>query len=172
MKGIYLASFKAKHPGYYIVYQDINGKCDLPGDMLDIDLSSYDFIIASPPCNYWSKANYRRETSDYSQKTKHLLPGILNKLVHFNKPFIVENVRNITLFEKNNLFNFNVYVYCIGRHTYWTNVSFSFDELCDLQQKQIKDFCQTKSCNNRQGGYNVFLVIEKFLKKIHNFVDI
>lgn len=47
MKGIYLASFTASHPGYEIIYQDINGERDLPGDMMDIDLTPYDFIIAT-----------------------------------------------------------------------------------------------------------------------------
>lgn len=72
MKGIYLAAFRARHPNYNIVYQDINPrcKCDLQGDMLEVELKDYDFIIATPPCNYWSRANYRRETSEYAQKNK------------------------------------------------------------------------------------------------------
>lgn len=74
MKIIYLAAFKAHHPNWNMVYQDINGKRDIAGDMLEIDLTPYDVIIATPPCNYYSRANYRRETSEYSQKTKHLLP--------------------------------------------------------------------------------------------------
>ena len=172
MKGIYLASFKAEHKNYNIVYQDINGKRDLAGDMLEIDLTPYDFIIATPPCNYWSRANYRRETSEYSQKTKHLLPGILKKLENYKKPFIVENVRNTTLFEKNNMFDFNVNTYCIGRHTYWTNVSFTIGELLELHKKQTNDFYQSpkgtvRLKKNSQGGDNVSLVIEKFLEKIH-----
>lgn len=52
MKGIYLASFTALHPNYDIIYQDINGKRDLGGDMMDIirskELGNYDFIIATP----------------------------------------------------------------------------------------------------------------------------
>lgn len=31
MRGIYLASYKAYHPKYNIVYQDINGKRDVAG---------------------------------------------------------------------------------------------------------------------------------------------
>lgn len=33
MKGIYLGAFKAKHDNHDIVYQDINGKRDLPGSI-------------------------------------------------------------------------------------------------------------------------------------------
>ena len=55
MKGIYLAAFKAYHPNYDIVYQDINGKRDIGGDMMDVDLTQFDFIIATPPCNYYSR---------------------------------------------------------------------------------------------------------------------
>lgn len=98
MKGIYLAAFKAEHENYEIVYQDINGKRDVAGDMMDVDLSPYDFIIASPPCNFYSRANYRRDISEYSQKTKHLLPSILKKLCKQDKPFIVENVCNSRIF--------------------------------------------------------------------------
>lgn len=51
-KGIYLAAFKANHPNHNITYQDINGLRDIDGDMLQTDLTPYDFIIATPPCNY------------------------------------------------------------------------------------------------------------------------
>ena len=65
MKGIYLAAFTALHPDYDITYQDINGKRNIAGDMLDVDLKGYDFIISTPPCNWWSKANWQRDTSEY-----------------------------------------------------------------------------------------------------------
>lgn len=93
MKGIYLAAFKANHPNYDIVYQDILGNRDIGGDMMEVDLSPYDFIIATPPCNWWSRANYRRNTSPYALQTKHLLPDILRKLCQQDKPWIVENVK-------------------------------------------------------------------------------
>lgn len=161
MKGIYLASFIAKHSNNNIVYQDINGKRDIGGDMLDIDLSTYDFIIATPPCNYWSRANYRRETSNYSQKTKHLLPAIIDKLIKLDKPFIVENVRNYKLFNKYDLFNKNCFIYEIGRHTYWTNIPFNGTNI-----KQKKDNINNISSKNRQGGLNVHNVIQYWLKII------
>ena len=78
MKGIYLASYKANHPNHDIVYQDINGERDIDGDMMEIDLTPYDFIIATPPCNWWSRANYRRNTSLYALTTKHLLIYFIN----------------------------------------------------------------------------------------------
>ena len=76
MRGIYLAAYKAMHPNHDIVYQDINGKRDIGGDMMEVDLTPYDFIIATPPCNWWSRANWRRDSSEYSLKTKHLLIDI------------------------------------------------------------------------------------------------
>ena len=93
MKGIYLASFKAIHENHDIVYQDINGKRDISGDMMNVDLTPYDYIIATPPCNWWSRANYRRDSSQYALETKHLLIDILDKLIKLGKPFIVENVK-------------------------------------------------------------------------------
>lgn len=162
-KGIYLASFKAMHQDYNITYQDINGKRDIGGDMLDIDLAPYDYIIASPPCNYWSRANYRRETSEYSQKTKHLLPTILNKLIKLNKPFIVENVINRKLYKKHGLYNLDCFVYEHGRHTYWTNIMINFHGV-----KQYKENIKKLPSNKRQGGVNVHNVIEYWLEYINN----
>lgn len=156
-KGIYLASFKAYHEGHNIVYQDINGKRDLPGDMLDIDLTDYDYIIATPPCNYWSRANYRRDISEYSQMTKHLLPTILKRLCKQDKPFIVENVRNEKMFLQAGLFSLNCFVYIIGRHTYWTNVFMAFDDT------QVLENISNISSSKREGGENVHNVIEQFI---------
>lgn len=172
MKGIYLAAFMASHPNYDIVYQDINGKRDIGGDMMDIDLTPYDFIIATPPCNYYSRCNYRRETSLYSQMTKHLLPSIIDKLCKQDKPFIVENVRNSTLFEKLGLYDKPCFIYIIGRHTYWTNIMFS----CDIEQRQdfkhggkvIRYGIQFIGSKDRQGGWNVHNVMEVFLDTIHS----
>jgi hypothetical protein len=174
LKGIYLASFQANHPNFNIVYQDINGKRDIPGDMLEIDLEPYDFIIATPPCNYYSRANYRRETSEYSQKTKHLLPGIINKLIQIDKPFIVENVinKNKMLF----LLSFPGFYIEHGRHMYFTNVPFnpqSINQIDDMNNKPIMSgkykgkLGSFSSKNQRQGGTNVHNVIEYWLSIVH-----
>lgn len=160
MKGIYLASYRAYHPGHDIVYQDINGLRDLGGDMMDVDLSEYDFIIATPPCNYFSRGNWRRNCSEYSLNTRHLLPGILRKLCYQDKPFIVENVRNFKMFNDLGLFDLPCFVYFIGRHTYWSNMLLSTDV------PQIQDHIWTSSQANRQGGFNVHQVIEMFLKQL------
>lgn len=173
MKEIYLASFTAYHPGYDIVYQDINGLRDIGGDMMDVDLSPYDYIIATPPCNYWSRANYRRETSVYAQQTKHLLPGILKKLITMNKPFIVENVRNDRMFKQYHLFDYlSVYVYRIGRHTYWTNVKLDVSNIVQIPKVDFKNgkrrwlSSQHLPRNKRQGGEEVHQVIDRFLQTI------
>lgn len=164
--GLYLAAYKANHPDYNIVYQDINGKRDLAGNMLDYDLNYYDFVIATPPCNFWSRARGNRLPSKYALETKNLLIDILQKLKGFDKPYIVENVRNDKRFNEYNLLNRNdCFIYKIGRHTYWTNIMFntwveqSFDY--KTHGKQIN------SANN-QGGINVYRVIESWLKEVHN----
>ena len=158
-KGIYLASYTAYHPDYKITYQDINGKRDIAGDMLDVDLNDYDFIIATPPCNYWSRANYMRDISEYAQKTNHLLPSILTKLCNQDKPFIVKNVRNSRLFKKYHLYDLNCYIYEHGRHTYWTNIMFNPSGI-----KQVYDFAKhgihLHKKSKMQGGDNVHKVIE------------
>ena len=164
MKGIYLAAYQAYHGNYDIVYQDINGKRDIDGDMLEIDLTPYDFIIATPPCNYWSRANYRREKSEYALKTKHLLPDILDKLRKLGKPYIVENVRNERLFKKYGILDKADYVYYVGRHTYFTNVPFN---ATNIKQEYDFSYGGKRLVKNTQGGKNVHNIIEWWLKIIH-----
>lgn len=166
MRGIYLASFRASHPNYDIVYQDINGKRDIGGDMMEVDLTPYDFIIATPPCNYYSRANYRRETSAYAQATKHLLPSILKKLCKQEKPFIVENVRNKRIFTEMHLYEFPCFIYEIGRHTYWTNVFLNYQDIEQTLNFHKHGVFLTDIDGNRQGGENVHKVIEVFLETI------
>lgn len=161
IKGIYLASFKANHPNHNLIYQDINGKRDISGDMLEVDIKDYDYIIATPPCNYWSRANYRREISEYALKTKHLLPEIIKKLIKNGKPFIVENVRNKKLMQENGLYDLNCYIYHVGRHTYWSNIILDIEKIT-FEPENI----QNKSKTNRQGGTQVHEVVEIFIKTI------
>jgi site-specific DNA-cytosine methylase len=171
MKILYLAAFKAYHPQWSITYQDINGKRDIDGCMLEVDITPYDVIIATPPCNYYSRANYRRLESDYSQKTKHLLPSIVFKLQSQDKPYIIENVINVKLM-KGIIKNFKGYYYEIGRHSYFTNIPFNMSNIkqeTDIIYKIIKsgknkghkgDFTPR---SKRQGGDNVNQVIEHWL---------
>ena len=163
MKGIYLGSYTALHPNYDIDYQDINGLRDIGGDMLDIELTNYDIIIATPPCNYWTKANYRRETSEYALKTKHLLPDILDKLRRTNKPYIVENIRNAPLFKKHGIHDNADYIYIIGRHTYFTNIPFDTSDLTFEP-----DNVQNRDKSDRQGDKQVHTVIERWLSGLEN----
>lgn len=171
MKGIYLGCGKAAHNGYDIVYQDIDGKRDIGGDMLDIDLSPYDFIIATPPCNYWSRCNYRRDKSSYALQTKHLLIDLLEKLINCGKPFLVENVRNDNLFGQYGLLEKNCLTVVIGRHRYWTNVLF-YNR--DIEQRQDFKYggyvIRYDDMDNKyhQGGYNVHNVVAAFLECLCN----
>lgn len=177
MKIIYLAAYKAYHPKWDVTYQDINGKRDIGGDMMDVNLDPYDVIIATPPCNYWSIANYRRETSNYSQMTKYLLPGTILRLKYLGKPFIIENVRNYKLMNEYGLMNCGLFIYEVGRHTYWTNIPFNpsnikqnndeFDYRPLLSGKRKGKMGMWSSSKNRQGGDNVHRVIEYWLEVVH-----
>lgn len=161
MKGIYLGAYKAFHPLYDIDYQDINGLRDIGGDMMNVDLSGYDFVIATPPCNFWSRANWH--PSQYSFDTQHLLPDILDKLENLGKPYIVENVRNNSKFSEYGLIpRKRSFVFYIGRHTYWTNVNFN------TFVYQRNENIQYLDSRHRQGSENVHFVIESWLKEIHN----
>lgn len=162
MNIIYLACGHGiiEHPN--ITYQDKYIQRDIMGDMLEIDLSKYDIIVASPPCNYYSKAlSYRnRESSKYSNETAHLLPSIIDKLKNGDKPFIVENVINKKRM-KNIIQNFNGFYYEHGRHSYFTNV------LIDLSAiPQQNDNIQNRSKLQRQGGENVNRVFKWFIEYV------
>ena len=165
MKILYLAAGHGQlNTQHQVVYQDLIVKRDLGGDMLDVDLSDYDLIIATPPCNYYSRANYRRETSDYSNKTKHLLPGIITKLENIDVPVIIENVINKKrmsfILQKTSLFYNEV-----GRHCYFTNRLVDFS---GIPQKYAFEYggksIQNMSNSARQGGKNVQLVLEHYIE--------
>jgi len=163
---ICLAAGKAVLNYDNVIYNDFIVKRDLVCDMMDVDLSQYDILIATPPCNYYSRANsYKsKETSVYSQTTKHLLPDIIDKFIASGKPFIVENVRSGPLFKKLGLFNKNCFIYFYGRHTYWTNVMFN-----PLGIPQEYDFCSipgygcVRLKSYVQGGKNVNDVFDYWL---------
>lgn len=169
MKVVYLGACRAYHPNYDIDYNDVvlGYHINLVGDMLKVDLSKYDVLIATPPCNYYSRANWRRNSSYYALSTKHLLPGVLFRFMqNYNKPFIIENVRNWSMFKKCGIIDFcnknGIFIYEYGRHTYFTNILLNLSCI-----DQIKDNIQyTSNCKTsyREGGYNVHQVIEYFLK--------
>ena len=169
-KIIYLAAGYAElltydNNDFDITYQDKFIKRDLGGDMLQVPLENYDILIATPPCNYYSRANYRRETSAYSQKTKHLLPEIIKKFKETGKPFIVENVINKTLMSKIIKDNSDIYYFEHGRHSYFTNIDMS-EYIKDIPQ--ISDDIQNKSKKQRQGGFNVNIVLTYFIYDLIN----
>lgn len=156
-KVIYLAAGKAQLKYENVVYNDYFLKRDLVCDMMQVDLSDFDILIATPPCNYYSRANSFRETSVYSQSTKHLLPDIIDKFIKTGKPFIVENVRNAPMFRKLGLYDKNCFIYTHGRHTYWTNILINFSNI-----PQEHDFGHKEGCKHVvrlkpyvQGGKNV-----------------
>lgn len=172
MRGIYLCACKARHPKYNIIYQDIDEKwkCDLGGDALEVDLSPYDFIIATPPCNWWSKANPYYKTSKYSLLTKHLLPDLLLKLGNQDKPYIIENVKNLKRFKENGIFDIckdvGAYIYIVGRHIYFSNINTNL--LCIQHQDFKFGGKRVNKDGYNQGGSNVHTVIEIWLRAIQN----
>lgn len=124
----------------------------------NINFNDYDIIICSPPCNYYSRANYRRNTSNYSQKTKHLLPYCINAAFESNKPFIIENVRNDKLFNELDLPK-GIFIYKHGRHTYFTNRMINVENI-----EQKPDNIKNISSKKRQGGENVNNVFKYFIE--------
>lgn len=167
-KVIYLAAGRAKLNYPNVVYNDYKEKRDLVCDMMTVKLEDFDVLIATPPCNYYSRANNRRETSKYAQETKHLLPDIIDKFIETNKPFIVENVRNAPLFNKLGLFNKNCFIYTHGRHTYWTNVLFNMQGIPQEHDfMSLPGYGTIRLKSYVQGGKNVNEVLDYFIEVVN-----
>lgn len=162
-KGVYLCARLDRYNdiGFDIDYNDIDPKyrCGLTCDCQDIDLARYDFIIATPPCNYYSKANYRRDSSKVALLTKHLLPYCLEYCTFLQKPFIIENVNNVNLLPKK--FDKYCYRFTFGGHTFWTNVYFDYSDLIP-----VKQFKADVTRSKRDGNYNVHCIINRFLETL------
>ena len=160
---VYLACGLAKLNYSNVVYNDYIIERDMFCDMLEVDLSQFDILIATPPCNYFSKARGNKAPSNYAISTKHLLPDIIDKFIDTGKLFIVENVRNFPLFKKLGLFDKNCFIYTHGRHTYWTNVMINFSHI-----KQTYDFSygDKKLIKYVQGGQNVNSVLDFFVEYV------
>lgn len=171
LKVIYLAAGRAKLKYANVVYNDYKVKRDLVCDMMSVDLADYDILIATPPCNYYSRANHVRETSVYAQETKHLLPDIIDKFIGTGKPFIVENVRNEPLFKKLGLYNKNCFIYKHGRHTYWTNIMFDMSTILqEFDFKQIPGYGCVRLKSYVQGGRNVNDVLDYFIEVVNEIL--
>lgn len=168
MKSIlYGCCYKADLNKKNITYVDIipglkkTNKCKyICEDIRNINFNNYDLIICSPPCNYYSRANWRRDKSLYALTTKDLLPYCINAAYKTNKPFIIENVRN-----KNMMFNLDIpkdiFIYEFGRHTYFTNIMIDLTGL-----PQIFDNIRFTNTKKRQGGFNVNTVFNYWLEYV------
>lgn len=81
-------------PDAEIVGVDIRPQKNYPftfvqGDALEFDLSGFDFVWASPPCQrYAAVTRWRGKASDHPD----LLPLVLRKLAAVSVPWVVENV--------------------------------------------------------------------------------
>ena len=172
MKGIYLCANKARHPDFNIVYQDIDPKCkcDILGDMFEVDLTPFDFIVCTPPCNWWSKTNPYYYKSFYALSTRHLLPCALIRLAALGKHFIVEGVKNIKRYTENHIFRicaeYHIKYQIVGRHIYFSNID------VDLSCPQIQDFryggVRVNNDGYNPGGTNVYNCIQIWLNFVVN----
>lgn len=172
MLGLYLCARAHRINNYQIKYNDIEKYlgvdylCDCRILLNDQALlSGFDYFIATPPCNYYSRMNWRRDNSEYSLKTKDLLPLCLLKLAQTGKPFLVENVLNKTLILDNDeimkiLEDYSIYWFYFGQHIFFSNIfMFTFDK--SFAKRQNKQYI-TRS--KRDNNYNVHIVIEEFLR--------
>lgn len=170
MKVIYLAAGKAILNNDFTVYNDLFIDRDIKKDMLKIDLNDYDVLIATPPCNYYSRANYRRNISKYSLNTKHLLPCIIDKFILTGKPFIVENVLNKNLM-KDIILSLPPDVKYIeyGRHSYFTNILGYVPNVPQKQDFKYGGYFINKG-SDKQGGNNVNAVIDEFIEYVKEVI--
>lgn len=158
------------------IYNDIDKRycCNYTCDIRDIlsgkkipgiNLCDYDGVIFTPPCNYYSRANYRRETSLIAQETKDLLPKCLLWCALHQIPFLVENVANKSFLGD----YFPQYQFVVGNHTYWSNVISKADFLgVEFEKNQRKNFVAPSKRNDNK---NVDIVIKTFVRKLVHLYD-
>ena len=79
-------------------------------------------------------------------------------------------------FKKYGLYDIpGVYVYKIGRHTYWSNIKFPTDDIIQEPKVDFKNgkkrwlSSQHLARKDRQGGEEVHQVVERFLSRINPF---
>ena len=164
IKIIYLAAGNAIIYKYnnLITYNDFYIKRDLVCDMLQVDLSNYDILIATPPCNYFSRARGNCKPSAYAESTKHLLPTIIKKFKNTGKVFIVENVINKVKMKEIINGNSDIFYYEHGRHSYFTNIMINFKGIPQAFDFKFGGNFINKD-SDRQGGKNVNDVLEHFI---------
>ena len=84
------------------------------------------------------------------------------------------------MFEKNNIIDLPVFVYFVGRHTYWTNILFNPSEIKqhdDLKKVQTKSgrrpghWTISAQRKDRQGSRNVHDVIEYWLDVVESMKE-
>ena len=163
-KVIYLAAGYAKLQYENVTYNDLIVPRENRQNMLDVNLTPYDILLATPPCNFYSYARGSNPPSKYALETAHLLLEIIIKFYKTGKPFIVENVSN-----KNSLdfiwalsTELGLYRFKYSRHTYITNCYF------DVRSAQ-KYFDFIKERNpyfDKQGGFQVSEVLDLFIKSV------
>ena len=168
MLNVFYGCARKHRPFHYfahVITNDIDKKCysNLTGDirvvLKTLWVRRFDAYIFTPPCNYYSRANWRRETSQVAQETKDLLPLCLDFAVNSGHYFLVENVLNKTMFKD----LYPQYQFTFGGHTFWSNVLSKKDVEGLYAPKQNKQFV---SRNKRDGNYAVDLVINMFLEEI------
>ena len=146
---------------------DVRYCCNITCDVRDlIDkqkdwlITNFDGLIFTPPCNYYSRANWRRNTSKVALETKDILPSVLNFVHIQGMPFLVENVQNAPVFK-----DWYPYTqFTLGGHTFWSNVVDRSDFIGYECPKQNKQFVNR---NKRDGNDVVNHVICIFLQKLY-----
>lgn len=178
MNILYGCCFKADLHLPGITYVDIipnlkksNNCAYICSDIYDVNFNKFDVLILTPPCNYYSKCNYRRDVSQYALATKNLLKFCIIAAVFSGKPFLIENVRNSVIFKQEHIYEIcdvlGVLVYTYGRHTYFTNRLIDFTNVPQRQDftngGYVIKYDDMHNKEDHQGGFNVNNCIHHFL---------
>lgn len=152
--------------GFSFKYNDVvdYDGIDFLCDMLKVDISPYDVVLATPPCNWYSRANYRRDESPVALATKHLLPSIVDKLLATDKLFMVENVMNSTLIPK---YHDRLYQFTWGQHTFFTNVLL----LVPHKSYEVAQHKAQMQYGHRDDNYNVHYIFDLFLDRCKDILS-
>jgi DNA (cytosine-5)-methyltransferase 1 len=100
------ASYGLSQAGFEVIGVDINSQPNYPfefikADALEVSLTGYDLIWASPPCQGYSN-HVSSDNSPYvsskGRSEPRLIANVRSRLVEYDTPYVIENVRGAKIF--------------------------------------------------------------------------
>ena len=142
------ASMGLHRAGFDVVGVDLFDQPKYPfkfikADALDFDITGYDFVWASPPCQAFTAYKRRKDHVKYSP---NLIPKIREKLIANRKPFVIENVQGAPLLDAAMLCG-SMFSLDVRRHRFFES-NFKIDQIKCQHNLQLPRFAPASNRKN------------------------